>query len=84
MRWRANVFVHISVCVLVLIMFSLFGLSFGRPPILIVIFYAGDRRRLLLRGLTQSLPEILPLLYTVWCMPSPSAFSYKLLIVALF
>ncbi|XVF57317.1 hypothetical protein PTKIN_Ptkin06aG0195500 [Pterospermum kingtungense] len=25
----------------------------------------GDRRRLLLRGLTQSLPEILPLLYTV-------------------
>ncbi|KAM1263013.1 hypothetical protein ACFX13_028742 [Malus domestica] len=25
----------------------------------------GDRRRLLLRGLTQSLPEILPLLYTL-------------------
>lgn len=25
----------------------------------------GDRRRLLLRGLTQSLPEILPLLYNV-------------------
>ncbi|MCI33035.1 protein HASTY 1-like, partial [Trifolium medium] len=24
-----------------------------------------DRRRLLLRGLTQSLPEILPLLYTL-------------------
>ncbi|RDX99328.1 Protein HASTY 1, partial [Mucuna pruriens] len=31
----------------------------------------GDRRRLLLRGLTQSLPEILPLLYTVYLSPKP-------------
>lgn len=30
-------------------------------------FCIGDRRRALLRGLTQSLPEILPLLYNVSC-----------------
>lgn len=28
-------------------------------------FYSGSRRRLLLRGLAQSLPDILPLLYNV-------------------
>lgn len=32
---------------------------------------SGDRRRLLLRGLTQSLPEILPLLYTVCISRKP-------------
>lgn len=31
----------------------------------------GERRRLLLRGLTESLPEILPLLYTVCLSPKP-------------
>lgn len=65
----ADIYIYVFVRVLVSIMFSFLDLSRNRPPILIVIFYAGDRRRLLLRGLTQSLPEILPLLYTVWCMP---------------
>ncbi|CAK9149153.1 unnamed protein product [Ilex paraguariensis] len=30
-----------------------------------MILTSGDRRRLLLRGLTQSLPDIFPLLYTL-------------------
>lgn len=34
-------------------------------------FCSGDRRRLLLRGLTESLPEIFPLLYTVRLSPVP-------------
>lgn len=37
--------------------------------LLATFMYSGDRRRLLLRGLTQSLPEILPLLYTVHLSP---------------
>ncbi|KAJ9541219.1 hypothetical protein OSB04_027725 [Centaurea solstitialis] len=34
-------------------------------PLFLCKIYAGDRRRLLLRGLTESLPDILPLLYTL-------------------